>query len=308
MKNDELAHIWAHQGKAEAQTSTGNFSFVGRSLYSYRTEIARIIEGRYVTTTHYYSSTTEGKHKNALKHAVTHRELYYVAETMREVPDNWGEASQLIYKEKIRSLVGKIDRFKRSVSRIRDQIRAINSEAIALEGFRSENDLNAEDMGDLIHFRSKQNTTDSVLRDFFGVNVAEKIEREILVSAKKKEREDLLLATTREREKENIEAWRKGEYHGSLYHSPVMLRVVGEEIETSRGAKIPIFQAVLLWRALNGNEPRRVIGQTIGYYTITDLSPENIVIGCHTIPMEEIRSMAVTLKLTEEIQQNEKRE
>jgi hypothetical protein len=44
-------------------------------------------------------------------------------------------------------------------------------------------------------------------------------------------------------QQELIIEWRAGEYSGFFYDVPIMLRIVGDEVETSRGARIPISHA-----------------------------------------------------------------
>lgn len=83
--NQQIANKWVRNmgrdATAEGRTSNGNMSFVGRLLYSYSTPIAHIYPSkggfaRVLLTTDTYSTTTEGKHKGAVRKATNYgREL-----------------------------------------------------------------------------------------------------------------------------------------------------------------------------------------------------------------------------------------
>lgn len=100
----------------------------------------------------------------------------------------------------------------------------------------------------------------------------------------KKERE----ARDRE-EQERLEQWIAGEL-GYGYFSAMRLRVRENEVETTHGAKVPVIEARKLYRALKAGID--VAGQHIGHYTVTRLDKEEIVIGCHNIPLAEIERIA----------------
>lgn len=72
--NHKVAQDWARQSKADGHTSNGNLSFSGRTLYSYSTPIAQLVQAPggevALLTTESYSITTEGKHKNAARAAL----------------------------------------------------------------------------------------------------------------------------------------------------------------------------------------------------------------------------------------------
>jgi hypothetical protein len=71
----------------------------------------------------------------------------------------------------------------------------------------------------------------SVIRKWETKRAAEKAEET------KRQRAEALV-----RQQELITKWRAGEYHGCLYDIPPMLRIAGNEVETSLGARFPIAQ------------------------------------------------------------------
>lgn len=86
---------------------------------------------------------------------------------------------------------------------------------------------------------------------------------------------------------------------------PCMLRVVGEEIETSQGARIPIAAAPMVWAAVErvrqrGKDwaPSGLAGLKIGEYAVDGIAADGaLTVGCHRIPHSELRIMARALNL-----------
>jgi hypothetical protein len=125
-------------------------------------------------------------------------------------------------------------------------------------------------------------------------------------------REDHELA----REAANIAKWRAGERAYFGYNLPIMLRVSGEDIETSRGARFPIEHArralPLLLRArsrLNAETlPRMILkreasalgmsgddmGRTIrlGAFSVDAIDSAGVTAGCHFVTWQEVCSAA----------------
>lgn len=91
--------------------------------------------------------------------------------------------------------------------------------------------------------------------------------------------------------------------HGRVF-GPVMLRVNGDEIETSMGARIPLAQAPRLWRAIEAvrasGVPYQHNGHSIhaGEFRIDRIEVDGTLqAGCHTIEHFELRAMARALHL-----------
>lgn len=95
-----------------------------------------------------------------------------------------------------------------------------------------------------------------------------------------------------------------GDRHGYLYVVPLpcMLRVNGDQIETSQGARIPLEHAPRIWALVSacvsaGREYKRN-GHTehAGSYAIDSVSADGTMrAGCHTIAYGEIKRLAVQL-------------
>lgn len=88
-----------------------------------------------------------------------------------------------------------------------------------------------------------------------------------------------------------IEQWRNGTLPTSslplVVRNQTLLRINGDSVETSRGARVPLTAARALYmRVINNSD---VSDQRIGHYTVKNLTPDKafIRIGCHTISISE---------------------
>src|SRR5260370_20786705 len=113
----------------------------------------------------------------------------------------------------------------------------------------------------------------------------------------KRERAEALV-----RQQELITKWRASEYHGCLYDIPVMLRIVGDEVQTSRGARFPVSHAkravAFVRKGLESGQAYARNGHTIhiGPYALDRIEPDGTVkAGCHVVSWEEIQRLAPTL-------------
>ena len=104
------------------------------------------------------------------------------------------------------------------------------------------------------------------------------------------------------RQQELITEWRAGQYSGFLYDVPVMLRIHGEEVVTSRGARFPVSHAkralALVRKVRESGQAYVRNGHTIhlGPYAVDRIEPDGTVkAGCHVVSWEEIERIAPDL-------------
>lgn len=94
---------------------------------------------------------------------------------------------------------------------------------------------------------------------------------------------------------ERVEKWRKG--HGapppSRYGAPHLLRVKGEAVEVSNGAKIPADAARLVWQAWNAG--RLAPGMHAGPFTVREVAADHFVAGCTRIDRPEAERIAAAM-------------
>lgn len=299
--NSDLVHAWAQQNKETGRNGRGDsLHFSGRSLYSYRTEIARFIDGRAVYTSHTYSVTTSGKHQRHVPGAVSHVENYRVSLEMKQIPDRWSDAAPIIFADMLRSLKSAIESLLRARSSIEWQAEQIAENARAAWSFFAnyinDHDFNAGadaiTIGDLSAISSNVAGFDIVqaLQERFGAALKDKIAKQR--AADKARREKIALENAAA-----LDQWRSHENSRTFYDMPIALRVSanGEEIETTRGARIPRPAAVMFWRGLEAGAD--MTGRHLGAYTISAITADRVVVGCHDIPREEIEKIARALRL-----------
>jgi len=104
------------------------------------------------------------------------------------------------------------------------------------------------------------------------------------------------------RQVELIEQWRAGQYSGCLYDVPVMLRLDGDEVVTSLGARFPILHAAwalaFVRRVRESGQAYVRNGHTIhlGHYSIDRIEADGPVkAGCHVVSWQAIERIAPLL-------------
>jgi hypothetical protein len=91
-----------------------------------------------------------------------------------------------------------------------------------------------------------------------------------------------------------VERWRAGEAVNVPGDVPVMIRIKGDTVQTSRGAVVPLDHAARLIRiakrvaAQGGRTYAQGEGPTVGHFRVNAISADlSAVIGCHDISAEE---------------------
>jgi hypothetical protein len=103
---------------------------------------------------------------------------------------------------------------------------------------------------------------------------------------------------------EHIAEWRAGTRAVLAHTAHPVLRLVGDVVETSWGARVPVSAARDLWSSIamvRGDEQRSVSlssllrgrGYRVGNYPFNELRADgSLVIGCHDIPASEVDTIA----------------
>jgi hypothetical protein len=272
--HSEVCHVWAQQKQSEGKAS--RIFFDGPSIYSYgrHFEMARFIDANtvFVTTRGYSVSTA--KHLSLVRGAVTHKTVF-------QVPSFTNHAENVQhYIELAREYFDKAKRARTSTTYLLGVAKhTVTILREYLEQFPTP-------------------IPDSHAELWTALNHGTYLDGEVQAALLKKEREarkaelesQRLRREEKEREEqERLEKWIAGELvYG--YFSAMRLRVRENEVETTHGAKVPVIEARKLYRALKAGID--VAGQHIGHYTVTRLDKEEIVIGCHNIPLAEIERIA----------------
>lgn len=317
LKNhQEVAHVWASQSQAEGRS--GNMFFNGPSIFSYgeHFEIARIVAPKVVLFNEARYSSSTGKHQSYTWRAVSHMKVY-------TVPSMFDHNTNVDYLTKgILSAVETIKKSRTGMSNYYAHVLADQKTAAEYVA-QFKKDITPGRRRALLVLTKKVFFTDAE-RKVWKLKEAKHAEVMERTRITRKRNDEIRWANRGRILDENkahvtalVEvaervwldeitemtraAWVAGESQARIpYDSPVMLRIVAGEIETSQGAIVPIEGAKELWAKLSAGE--QIEGFQIGHYTVSGIHDKKLVIGCHRIPLREVARMSRALNLAGSMQ------
>lgn len=283
----ELPHVWAHQKASEGRSSSRSRelphvppeSFRGKSYYSYRAEIARIVERKgqraYLLDDTSYSHTTS-RHQAGVRRAIPEKSvvLHYEGDLGRVTPTELFEFAVKRAAEQ----AGKAERARASWSKDWHQ----REQQMWLERART-------------------------VAKFYGLRrkVDEKTIERLKEASRRAEIAARKLAAERQRLLEiehaaTLKAWLRGEAVSFPYSiQKCYLRAVDDEMQTSKGARVPLKdakRALKFCRKMREKGWRRNGEQfKIGYYYLDAVNKTGVVAGCHHVTWEEIDRFAAVM-------------
>lgn len=287
--HDQVAHIWASQ--SQDQGRAGNIFFEGDKIYSYGYHfcIARFanefLAPIVLFTNRGYSNST-AKHKGIVSRAIP--DIYQIVYCY--APDKGMQTNIDYWLHKIDQLRAEFTNKKHKISR--------GNLAVKIQGYINEA---------MAYFNAAQiaypewfNQSDDELSAIKYIT-----ERNIQLETKREARREALRIEQAKKASERMAKWLNGEntYTGDFYHLDTMLRLNGDQVETSRGAFIPIQDAINLYPMLN---KAKQAGKTldfglhtvkIGNYQFRHFDGEVLTVGCHKIKWDQIQKMANQLNL-----------
>ena len=269
--NSQLAHTWANQLQNFGRGSSMYFD--GNIIYSYgkHYEIAQVISSPNCTKVYFvnsngYSNTT-AKHTRHVVNAIPNyfpsfnvpfKNNKFSVEHLPEIIDNM-------------MLQGK--------NYLTDQINARTNCGyfVAASQLFEDVDLICE-LFDLPKPKLPDNYLDAQIK-------AQHLRETQSIRQEKKAAKEL------EKSIELLNKWLNYEYNGTLYNIPVHLRVSkdGKLIETTKGAKVQLTEALRLLSKLRNNED--VKGYQIDGFTVIENNSDRVKIGCHEISWNIINQL-----------------
>ena len=288
--HSECAHIWASQSQYEGRAS--RVFFESGVIYSYGRHfpVARFAPefGDIVLFTDRGYSNSTSKHKSIIRAAI---------------PDSY----QIVYcDDPSRPASHNLDIWARRVERLRAEFgekkNKLGRAKIASEIFA--NSRAAIAYCDALKIDAPGftcSTTDEDDSREYGAIAAREREAKATIRRAEYEKKSALEAS------ERLALWQAGEYvpsHGFNYCDTV-LRIKGENIQTSRGANIPVADALALWPLLlrakrTGNKLEAGLHSiNLGAYRFNSFDGITLIVGCHSIAWAQIEKMAIQLNLTE---------
>lgn len=291
--NHEIPHLWAHQSQDEARNSTGSLYFEGPTIYSYGAHfpIARHVtnvrgEKAVLFTTDHYSVTTSG-HCSAVVGAIPRNVRVFRVPHLRS---SWGElpdhaANVESYVRRISELLGKAKRARVNRDWLQREALALREQ---LRGYLA--------LFDLSHVAVPEGDRLDALEAWIREHEEEERQR-------REEAARIAEQARRREQAEQIQRFLAGDPHTDYIPGiPPMLRVVGDQVETSLGARFPREHAI---RGLAFVREVRASGQEyvrnghaihLGNYVIDRIEPDGTVhAGCHVVRWEEIERIAPEL-------------
>jgi hypothetical protein len=296
----EIPHLWAHRTQDEARNRQGNLYFTGDTIYSYGSHfpVARHVtndtgERAVLFTTATYSVTTSS-HCSAVRSAIPSGiRVFHVPNVCHgrysgselTAHDHAGNLAD--YAERIEKHVVTSARARSSYTKTSNNQQAghLRDQAFAYCAYFG---LPIPNIPEVPGLDSEALTA---IRKREAKRAAEKAEQT------KRERAEALV-----RQQELITKWRAGQYSGYLHDVPAMLRIDGNEVVTSRGARFPVShakRALAFVRKIRESQKAYVRnGRAIrlGQYALDRIEPDGTVsAGCHVVSWEEIERIVSAL-------------
>lgn len=298
----EIPHLWAHQTTCTAKNSQGNVSFNGEILFSYAEDIGRIIthKGEKIALFRDRSwSKTTSRHQLRMRSAANHLRSFTVQNIGRYT------SALIDHKENLAHYAAKIEKAATLAVRARSnrewRIRAM--EAIVSE---------ANSYAKLFGYKPKFVALDAEALEALKIKAAKEAKREEKRTAKRNaERQAQHNARMAEILAKDLPAWMNGgpnvPFHLGDFTGTDYMRLRGDEVETSRGARVPLAhvrRAMQLVMAIPLGTEWHSNGHTIpvGHYTIDRVDAAGTVfVGCHKFNRAEIERVRDLLAVTPEL-------
>lgn len=309
----EVCHIYASQSQKYGRA--GNIHFKDNIIYSYRWYIMSVIRGKNAFIRNYAYSRSTGTHLSLLRSALSGN--YNIVEcsepelTGTRAKDNFANFADFL--DLAKELQGKFERSKLQADFYEREYNSLHNDVC--------NYLNAVNcrhykrfMDEFLSYspRALGSYKKIIDRNDYNLRIKELKNRlQIIREHREKKRLAKLMNSAKYLEEiENFkQRWREGEashyyfshtfcidgveFYVSLHNLPVLLRLKGNEIQTSKGACVSLESAHKLYERIKNR--KTIKGEPIGHYTVRGLEPDDLIVGCHRIPLNEINLLAESL-------------
>lgn len=301
---DRIAHLWAHQTQSEARNPGRNFYFRGDTIYSYGTHfpIARHVKHRgklaILLTSRTYSVTTAG-HINLVRQAIPPGvPKFIVANPAGTLTDakNGSKQSVEIAQQSLAAAKSKPQqaiRYRSLVSVIADANR-FNE----FFGYKARYALPKN----YAELEAIATAYEAALDQRREARYAKQRERWAAIEAEREKQR----AERAAKMPELIQRWHAGENcisHWEAHDFPTLLRINGDEIETSRGASFPVDHALrvlpVVQSLIQHGRTYQRNGHSIhlGHYVLDRVDSDGTIhAGCHVVRRDETERLIQQLK------------
>jgi hypothetical protein len=293
--HSQLAHIFAQRTQNEGRSN--NMFFENDIIYSYgiHFELAKFIDfnnKKYLFVNTYSYSSSTGNHQNHVRRAINKNILDKVFYFDFKNKGYWVNTicSFSLNKESLKEII--IDLISKAKEQFEKQLRAREKSYLNTQGLeyieQAQSLLNEFYMileGEDISLSNSIYDLSDLIEQ--SKNKAFQIEQTREERSKEKRAKEI------EKEKEFLSKWINKEYNYPLYNLPVHVRINGEELQTSHGAKVPLKEALTMFKGIL--EGKNYEGEKIGMFTVNKQHEDCIKIGCHTIYYNNVSSLLNSL-------------
>lgn len=298
----EVMHRWANETQQEGRNAQGNCYFEGKSLFSYGShyEMGRHVTGRkgekVVLLNDEGSSVTTEKHKSWARQSIPGDRVSFQAIDF----DNLGvnllymlDNSKKFLDQASRARVYKVSLLNRAKKEKENAIKYFHlfGDQVGLDTIKIYKAF-------LKKWDEKKFQLELIDGEAKAVRANEK--RKLVDEERAKKWEVQRIERARQDE-ENLELWKAGENIQTRFnwHDKAFLRVKGEQVETSQGARVNVKAARVLYKMiLAGKEIRTFDLEGFKVIGLTD-EGQSLKIGCHTIELTEIHRIGEELNKVE---------
>lgn len=292
---DEIPHLWAnrHDNGGPARNPQGNLSFAGGTLKSYAEPIGRLItaKGRTVALFRDASwSVTTSRHQFAMRQAVRH----YAGFTVPDIGQSritYDAKAHIGHKQNLKSYAERID-----------------AAALAAKRSRSNRDYAIGTLTRLVDEANGYAEMFGLKRRFIVPDDSAVVA--MLADARAAAKRERAAEVERQRRLTIAAADALAEWlAGGTGHYPTLrtlsnahLRLEGDEVVTTQGARVPVDHVrralPIILRLIDRGESWKTNGHTIhiGHYQLDEITADGLVrAGCHLFKSEEVRRFAGVL-------------
>lgn len=288
-----VAHYWANQVQDEARSTDGRLFFENKTIYSYGRHfpIATHYKDVVLFTLDTYSNTT-AKHISEVRSACSHKNKLYCIN-----PEN---AAKGYHDKNVQYWISKI---KLIASTDLPKARKPEKYMAQIDGLKTELDKY------ITYFNVKLSKQDSKAIEFSNADEFIKSAKEAAALAKKEqERKEKQAQAIQIKYKD---AWRNSqetEFTKSVTSkqrdllmyakrdNTTWLRVVDGNINTSKNVNIPIDVAERYYKFYNRIVSKGGCSGNCNYkmleYDVSAATDKGLIVGCHNIPVDEIKYIA----------------
>lgn len=277
--SSEVLHMWAAQTQHDARQG-GNRSrcyFEGTKCYSYGQhyqlgELVKIngIQCALINTDGY--SVTTRSHISYAKDAVSHMPTIEVDSSF-----DWKQGLLNMQDALVNSLFDQLER------------RAFWEGSKAFDKYKREQFNKFNTLCVIVGMPQLQLFPDSETLEVLNHHINNRLKRQTELAVAKRIKDSINYA-------EEIEAWKTGgPFTAAVMRvNPQLIRVNGEKVETSSRASVPLYEALRALMLLENSKLKS--NSKIGSYTFNKVDKGMVKIGCHTIELEQAKSVLTSAR------------